>query len=361
MAFTILDYAEIGTAVGTILLSIVTVFITLYQIRRQRRNKIQEWRDLRLSSHYIQVEKSIEEFRNLIGKDDVPKNSFDGHKIFFPTLSNVMNSVFISDDPLIRNYVSVVESPIEKELGVWKVKNKDTLDHMSSGYPDIELKINKVNKDVEIYRKNLSNNFQKFVSTFYIKIYDEFGLDWHLSFLNLEHYDSKDLFHTRVITPESNSKSMEIWSKELIDSYVECAIKDAVYLEATKDKDRDISTISIKYKTKASNEFIELENTVAKAVNYPITDEDLSKFAKIWTEMKQEMEEVKRLFEEKGQINRDLKHLEKLIAENILDQYSAGLRIKGECNVCKLIRDAGDDEIRPYPDETAQIRSEENE
>ena len=121
MTWTVLDWAEIFTAVGTISLSVVTVWITVHQNRKAKSDKIENWKDSYLNSHYGYVMKEIGEIQNPIGSIDEPFG--------FERLYTLLNHWGIFDESLL------IKDNNSLEVKQLNDENNIALRHIKSGYP----------------------------------------------------------------------------------------------------------------------------------------------------------------------------------------------------------------------------------
>ena len=160
MTLTILDWAEIFTAIGTISLSIVTVSITIYQNRKAKMDKIENWKDSYLNSHYGYVMKEIGEIQNQIGSFDEPFG--------FERLHTLRNHLGLFNESL------PIKDNNRLEVKQFIDENNITLRHIKSGYPALVKKINEINSMEERYKDSIRDDLQNFIYLLYRKCKSEF-------------------------------------------------------------------------------------------------------------------------------------------------------------------------------------------
>ena len=133
MRMGILVDAEVATAVGTITLSIVTVAITLYQIKKIHKEKIEEWRRSHLDSHYSRISEEIKTIEKQISDNEGDDNrGFE--QLFTPRNHWIMTNRSLS---VIDNKKLEIKCLIERD--------RNALHHIDSGYPEIVNEITQIN------------------------------------------------------------------------------------------------------------------------------------------------------------------------------------------------------------------------
>ena len=163
MTWTILDWAEIFTAIGTISLSIVTVWITIYQNRKAKMDKIENWKDSYLNSHYGDIMREIEEIQNQISPIDEP---FGFERLY--TLRNHWE--IFNESRLIKDNNSMEVKQLIDE-------NNIVLRHIKSGYPELNLKIKEINGMEGRYKERIRVDLQNFIDSIYRACKSELG-EW---------------------------------------------------------------------------------------------------------------------------------------------------------------------------------------
>ena len=345
LTLTVSDWAEIGTAVGTIFLGMVTVCITVYQNRKTKRDKIENWKDSHLNSHYITVVEKIKVIQNQIW----PSNKLPYYREFaefgFERLYTACNHWGLFNEfPLIsNNEVLEVDCLIDR--------SNIALQHVLTGYPLLNKKINEINSMEERYKNCIRENLQNFIDLLYRQCKSEFA-GW---IVKPDIYKPIENVSPRIIefetTKENTPVIKEIYIAALADSLLESIIEGGSDIRAEKEVfggKVDSFNISLTLKKGSLDEFKKLFKVAAKTQNYNVTNEELLKFSKIWINLNLELKNIKEIYEERERIMANCKELTEALANDILNKYGAGFRIMGECDICKLIKDAREDEIRPY-------------
>ncbi len=344
MTWTISDWAEMFTAIGTILLSIVTVWITAHQNKKAKIDKIENWKDSHLNSHYNDVMREIGEIQDQISPIADPSDCSKRTDFGFQRLHTRRNHWGISNESLL------ISDNNSSEVKCLTDEDNMALRHIKSGYPALNRKIREINNMEERYKECISGNLQNFIDFLYRECKSEFG-EWSITpdvYTPLENT-------IRIVEPESNKENTPVTKGILIsslaDSLIECIIGGATDIGGRKEPfgtKVDSFNISLIFKTENFGGFNKLPKVVAKTVNYAVTDDDLSKFRKTWINLNSEAEKIKKMYEERERIMAKYKELRESLTRDILNRYGAGYRIMGECDVCKLTKDAKEDEIRPY-------------
>ncbi len=337
MTWTVLDWAEIFTAVGTISLSVVTVWITIHQNRKAKSDKIENWKDSYLNSHYGYVMKEIGEIQNQIGSIDEPFG--------FERLYTLLNHWGIFDESLL------IKDNNSLEVKQLNDENNIALRHIKSGYPVLDKKINEINKMEERYKDCIRKNLQNFIDSLYRECKSEFE-DWTVK-PNI--YKPIENVLPRMVEPETTKENTPVIKKidftTLTDSLLESIIDGGSDIRAEKEAfgtKVDSFNISLALKKGNSLEFRRLSKVVATTQNYVVTDKELLKFRKIWINLNAELKKLKKIYEGRERIMSNYEELREHLTSDILNKYGAGYRIMGECDMCKLTKDAKEDEIRPY-------------
>ena len=344
MTWTILDLTEISIAFGTILLSIVTVWNTVHQNKKAKLDKIENWKDSYLTSHYEEVMEEIKEIQNEISPFDEPWVGIRQADFGFERLYTRRNRWRISKESLLISDDNILEVKCLID------KNNTALQHINSGYRQLSIKIRAINSREDRYEKYVKGNLQNLIDYTHQECKSEFG-EWNVKpnvYTPVEKVG-------RVVLPESTKENTpvikEIYVAPLADFLVESIIKEATDLRAEKEfwgTEVDSFNISLTFKTDNFVEFEKPYKGVARTQNYNVTDEDLLKFRKVGIKLKTEANEIKNIHEERERIMEEYKELRERLTVDILNKYEAGYRIMGECNICKLTKDAKIEEIRPY-------------
>lgn len=337
MTWTVLDWAEIFTAVGTISLSVVTVWITIHQNRKAKRDKIENWKDSYLNSHYGYVMKEIGEIQNQIGSIDEPFG--------FERLHTLLNHWGIFNESLL------IKDNNSLEVKQLNDENNITLRHIKSGYKALDKKINEINSMEQRYKDSIREDLQNLIDLLYRECKSEFE-GWTVK---PDIYKPIENVLQRNVEPKTTRENTpvikEINIAALADSLLESIIEGGSDIRAEKEafgRKADSFNVSLTIKTGSLGEFKKLSEVVAASQNYDVTDKELLKFRKIWINLNAELKKIEKIYEERERIMSNYKELKECLTSDILNKYGAGYRIMGECEICKLIKDAKEDEIRPY-------------
>lgn len=337
MTWTVLDWAEIFTAVGTISLSVVTVWITIHQNRKAKRDKIENWKDSYLNSHYGYVMKEIGEIQNQIGSIDEPFG--------FERLHTLLNHWGIFNESLL------IKDNNSLEVKQLNDENNITLRHIKSGYKALDKKINEINSMEQRYKDSIREDLQNLIDLLYRECKSEFE-DWTVK---PDIYKPIENVLQRNVEPKTTRENTpvikEINIAALADSLLESIIEGGSDIRAEKEafgRKADSFNVSLTIKTGSLGEFKKLSEVVAASQNYDVTDKELLKFRKIWINLNAELKKIEKIYEERERIMSNYKELKECLTSDILNKYGAGYRIMGECDMCKLTKDAKEDEIRPY-------------
>ncbi|MGP6220913.1 hypothetical protein [Caldiplasma sukawensis] len=331
---SILVYVEIATAIVTTLLAVAA----FYQIRKIHKEKIEEWRLSHLDSHYSKISKEIKKIEKQITDNDGNDNRG------FEQLFTPRNHWIMTDKSL-----SVINN---KELEIRSLIEKDSIamQHIASAYQEIADDINKINSSEIEYGNEAKNIIQILVT----KIKKEFMSELKGWELDHKAYDSmKELIDSNpFVVNDTNASSRMILLYSLSDVIINLMILDAYEIEAIKKPFVGNShnyDLSLTFKAEGFCPFVDTRKVIAEVRNYYISDEEISEFSKICNGILScQKEVIKKLFEKKKKITKSYSALVNKMNSEILNKYEAGLIIKGECEVCKLIHKAKDNEVRPY-------------
>ena len=283
--------------------------------------------------------KEIGEIQNQIRPIDDPFG--------FERLYTLLNHWRISNESLQIKDINSLEV---KQL---KDQNNIALRHIKSGYSVLDKKINEINKMEERYKDCIRENLQNFIDSLYRECKSEFE-DWTVK---PGIYEPIEDVLPRMVesetTKENTPVKREINIAELAAPLIESIIDGSSDIRAEKKAygtKVDSFNISLALKKGTSLEFRSLSNVVATTQNYDVTDKELLKFRKIWSNLNTELKKLNKIYEERERIMSNYEELREHLTSDILNKYGAGYRIMGECDICKLTKDAKEDEIRPYVD-----------
>ncbi|WMT49473.1 MAG: hypothetical protein RE472_00550 [Thermoplasmatales archaeon] len=344
MSWTVLEWAEILTAIGTILLSIVTVSITLYQIRKSKKDKIENWKDSFLNSHYIGIDERIKEIQNQIIPNGDPSDWSEGSDFGFKRLYTNLNHWVLYENSLnILNNEKI-------EVSCLLDKGNPALQHITIGYPTLNKKINEINSLEKSYKDHVKDNLQSFIAFLNRECENEF-VGWDLELGN--HQSNENTPLSRFVGPDTRRDTpvlKKIYLNKLVKFFIESIIERAYDINAKKEPGVQVDSFNILLCVKKENQDEDRgrDSLVAETENYEVSDEELSKFRKIWTSIEGEKRKLEKLYEEKKSIMSKYQELRNEITSEILNKYQAGYRILGECDICNLTKRAREDEIRPY-------------
>jgi hypothetical protein len=341
VSFTVTEWAEIFTAVGTIGLSIVTAVITIIQIRRQKKAKIENWRDQHLGVHYQYLVSKLEE----LAKKLTP-NLEDN--LVFKELCTPRNNYNIEDSGkvVLNEYTELTLLADEKSLVIC---------HISSGYSEIYKHVSKINKEEIEYRTNLELTLQKFVDTVHSNFRKEFK-GWGF---DVSAYSSvKDQVNpeARIIeATKDNEISKTINIREIAYCFVDSIAKGISNISARKqyeDPDIDIilpsNGIIFKMQVHSFDSWKQNSRVIAQVKGDYIKDEELDKFSALWDKINGDCkDEINKMHKMSEQIKSEYSALLTEIQE-VINSYKAGLRINGECKICVKTKKTKDKNIRPY-------------
>ncbi len=345
MTWNILDSAEISTAIGTILLSVVTVWITIHQDRKARKDKIDNWRDSHLNSHYNDVFNRIMDIQNKIHQIFDPPNCSSSESYGFQSLDTPGNHWRLPDKS-----INIFDNNRVKVKCLFDDKNI-ALQHIKAGYHSLNKEIEEINGMEESYKKNISCKLQSFIDSLYGKCKNEFR-DWDIRPDVYTQIEKAIKYVPHEVTEGDTDVIKKIDIALLADYLIYSIINGAVRIDAKKypsgSKASDFA-ISLTYKIKEFAEFRNLPSEVGRTKNYDPTEDELLKFQKIWSDLKKsDVEGIKEIYEEHEKIRKKYEDLIEELTRDILNNYSAGIRMNGECDVCRSTRNASDDKIRPY-------------
>ena len=173
MTWTILDLTEISIAFGTILLSIVTVWNTVHQNKKAKLDKIENWKDSYLTSHYKEVMEEIKEIQNEISPIDEPRVRIGPADFGFERLYTRRNHWSISNESLLISDNNILEVKCLID------KNNTALQHINSGYRHLGIKIRAINSMEDRYEKYVKGNLQNLIDYTQRECKSEFG-EWNV-------------------------------------------------------------------------------------------------------------------------------------------------------------------------------------
>ncbi len=224
------------------------------------------------------------------------------------------------------------------------------LQHIKTGYSSLIKEIEEINTMEESYRKNVSDKLQSFIDSLYGVCKSELT-GWDICPDVYTPIEKAITFVPAEVTESDTDVIKKIDIVSLANSLIESIKRGAICIEPKKNpfgSKAPVYTMSLTFKTEELGEFRNLSTKVAETKNYDPTEEELSKFGSIWIKLKSEVEDIKKVYEEHEKIMKKYEDLREKLTRDILNTYSAGIRMNGECEVCKLTRNASEDKIRPY-------------